>query len=405
MSVSKRKNGFYIMMRPFGGTLVGVKTSARTKSRAKEIETMVLMACKSADYRALDPESREICVRMFQNQGWAIPDDLRQEEGPSKEMTLWRAVEIFLNYPSVIDCKAKERYIMCLKHLVKFFSKEKPIKDIWAPEIRMYQNQRLAEGARPTTVNWETGTLSRLFGVMVEMQVLNVNPVRLVKQLSRKSSEREAYISKADVQAISNDCPEWFRPIIWTAYYTGMRRGEIVGFKRRNISLKKRIITISPEATKEGHWKRVPNELELVPILQVAMGFSLNEREDLFTLHDSYGVRPLKHEAVRNPWRRACAALKLKDPWPRFHDLRHTWKTNARRSGMDPEIRESILGHSSKQRMVSERYGRISAEELVSAIDSMTFDHGDTEILVSQVKRPPVKSNSRIDIEKMLTGC
>jgi integrase len=39
----------------------------------------------------------------------------------------------------------------------------------------------------------------------------------------------------------------------------------------------------------------------------------------------------------------------------RFHDLRQTWKTKARRSGMDPEIRESFMGHSTRMRSVSER--------------------------------------------------
>ncbi len=46
------------------------------------------------------------------------------------------------------------------------------------------------------------------------MQLVSVNPVRLVEQLSRESSEREAYISLTDVEAIVQKCPEWFRPII-----------------------------------------------------------------------------------------------------------------------------------------------------------------------------------------------
>jgi len=50
---------------------------------------------------------------------------------------------------------------------------------------------------------------------------------------------------------------------------------------------------------------------------------------------------------------------------------------------MDPEIRESILGHWFKEKSVSERYGRISDEELVRAIDRMAFDHGRTEIYVA----------------------
>ncbi|MFA6222651.1 MAG: hypothetical protein WC647_10105 [Desulfomonilaceae bacterium] len=70
-------------------------------------------------------------------------------------------------------------------------------------------------------------------------------------------------------------------------------------------------------------------------------------------------------------------------PRPRFHDLRHTWKTNARRSGIDSEIRESILGHSNRSLDVSERYGIISDDELVAAIDKFTYDHGLTQILVA----------------------
>ena len=49
---------------------------------------------------------------------------------------------------------------------------------------------------------------------------------------------------------------------------------------------------------------------------------------------------------------------------------------------MDPQIAESIMGHWYKERTVNERYVRISDEELIQAIDAITFDHGPTEILV-----------------------
>ncbi|MCX5860882.1 MAG: tyrosine-type recombinase/integrase [Deltaproteobacteria bacterium] len=82
-------------------------------------------------------------------------------------------------------------------------------------------------------------------------------------------------------------------------------------------------------------------------------------------------------------WDRKVSKIKLESP-PRFHDLRHTWKTNARRSGMHPEIEQAIMGHSQRGMNVHERYGRIGDQELIEAIDRMTFDHGETEILVAQ---------------------
>jgi len=40
------------------------------------------------------------------------------------------------------------------------------------------------------------------------------------------------------------------------------------------------------------------------------------------------------------------------------------------------------IGHWFKEKSVSERYGRISNEELLQAVDAITFGHGETEMLV-----------------------
>ena len=60
-----------------------------------------------------------------------------------------------------------------------------------------------------------------------------------------------------------------------------------------------------------------------------------------------------------------------------FKDLRHTWKTNAQRSGMHPAIADAIVGHRSAL-AVEDRYIRVSDEDLFKAVDSMSFDHGVT---------------------------
>lgn len=96
------------------------------------------------------------------------------------------------------------------------------------------------------------------------------------------------------------------------------------------------------------------------------------------------GRAPSPH-SLRKPWTRAVRRVDL-NPAPTIHDLRHVWKTNAMRSGTDHEIREAIVGHRTGRTM-AERYGRISDNDLVKAIDRMTFDHGKTEILVGRPTR------------------
>jgi integrase len=143
------------------------------------------------------------------------------------------------------------------------------------------------------------------------------------------------------------------------------------------------MILLGPEDTKEGDFKRVPIRREMVPILEQCLRVSSIASGHVFLMNDGGGVRPVSIEACKYPWKRAIEGLGFEHP-PLFNDFRHTWRANARRSGMDPVIAESILGHWHRERSVNERYGRVSDEEFLRAVDSMRFDYGPTEIVVSR---------------------
>jgi hypothetical protein len=56
-------------------------------------------------------------------------------------------------------------------------------------------------------------------------------------------------------------------------------------------------------------------------------------------------------------------------------------------SGVSDQIAEMILGHALRGKRVDERYGYVSDEELVAAIDKMTFENGTTQILVASARQ------------------
>ena len=380
--VTKRGKNYYLRLRPFGGKEIGVKTNVLTKTEAKRIEMAVMTACRSSDYRALDPDSREVCVRMFRNQGWAMPSDLWKEDPAPNELTLWRGVRLFLTYPGIAESPNRERYQQSFTHMVTHWGQDIPVKAIWIPQIKEYQIARLRQGAAPSTVNKEKSALSKMFQVLVELRHVDVNPARLVTNLSEKLGERQAYISASDFSSIVSLLPQWLVPIAQTAYYSGMRQGEILGLTRKHVRLSQRLIVLGPEDVKESHWKRVPIHQDLVQVLQDAMRVQSLHCVKVFLFQGSQIIR----YAIKRPWDKACRKIGL-SPSPTFHDLRHTWKTNARRSGMDPEIRENIMGHWYRGRNVNERYGRIGDKELINAIDLMTVEHGETEILLSDFRK------------------
>lgn len=397
MTIVRRGNRLNIVFDPFKERRkVWVRVNTQRKIEAEQIEMAILTACRSGDYRALSPIAREATIRMFQSRCWQLPPSLSaRESGHQDQLTLWKAHELFFKSPEIRHARGRWRYEFALAHVVAKFGKDYPLKDLRAPELKLYRVERVNAGAAPATVNRELSTLSKLFNVMLDLELVDENPVGRIKALSEKSGERQVYLSRTDVERIASKCPSWFQPIVWTAFYTGMRRGEILGLTRKRVNLAKRIIYLGPENTKEEHWKRVPIHFELLPVLEQVLRTPVLGSDKVFFLQDEKGIRPLGMETFKNPWERACKALqeeeqrqkpetpKWEKPWPRFHDLRGVWKTNARRSGMHPEIEMAIMGHSQRRRSVHERYGRISDRELLEAIDTMRFDHGETEILVS----------------------
>lgn len=400
MAVTKRGKSYHILFRPFDDKLVGIKTFATNKTEAREIELSILAACRTGDFGSLSPTSREACIRMFQNQGKGLPVGLSLAN-PRDGLTLWEAAELFLKYPEIRESKTRDRHEASLVNLVHNFGRDTALGSLRVPDVKRYMFDRRNQGAAEGTVNREKGTLSRLFQVMMEQELVDHNPVEKIKNFSEKSGQREVYLSFGHFQRIVELVPAWFRPIVQTAYYTGMRRGEILNLSRAQVSLKSRMIVLSAENTKEGHTKRIPIHGELIPVLKEALKVSLMNGDKVFLIGDDKRVHSPSKDSTKNPWRKAMKKLGLTDPRPRFHDLRHTWKTNARRSGVDFEIRESIMGHATRQRSVSERYGRISDEEFIRAVDMMTFDHGETEILVA--RRAGQGALAR-DVNRMLTS-
>ncbi len=156
-----------------------------------------------------------------------------------------------------------------------------------------------------------------------------------------------------------------------------MRRGEIVGLKRNQVNLERRMMVIAPPGTKEKNWKRIPISRDLHNVLVEILSVTILRCDSVFTI-DGHRTNP---ESFKRQWKNAVKGI---DPAPKFHDLRATFKVNMRNSGVDPEITETIMGHSTRVKNVKERYGRILDAELIQTIDKLHFDFGPTVILTAK---------------------
>jgi integrase len=274
------------------------------------------------------------------------------------------------------------------------------LEEIDVREIEEYVAHRISMGMKNSTVNREKATLSKMFTILRKSKKVRENPCREVHNLSTKDSERKVYISYSDALEIFDRLPSWCRPIVQTVYYSGMRLGEAFNLESHQIDIDSRIVNFRPSEVKENDWKMVPVHKDLVPVLEQVLSSMAPNGNRLFLIEDRRGLRVPSHESIKNPWRKAVDGMGLQ-PRPRITDFRHTWRRNARMSGIQDSIAEGIMGHWTAEKPVNRRYGALIDEgELVSAIDQMTYDHGRTRILVHERKCPrPIQGLVRVRVD------
>ncbi|MFH1116564.1 MAG: hypothetical protein V1792_21835 [Pseudomonadota bacterium] len=172
MAIVKKRGTYHLAIR-LNGRQVWVSAGTGSKTRAKHIERQIVMACKARDYRSLDAEARAVCVQLYQNQRWTVPEDLLAA-GP---LTLGRAMTDYTTTnPINIFC----RFLM-------HFGAATPVTDIWIPQVKEYVQARQAEGAAASTINEEKAALSRLLQDLVDARMLEANPALMVPNLSEKA--------------------------------------------------------------------------------------------------------------------------------------------------------------------------------------------------------------------------
>jgi hypothetical protein len=131
MSLKKRGKGWSLRFRPFGD-LDRVQIPVATKLEAQQIKAELIKACRFGDFFGMSPIAQKLSIGLYQKHDRPLPHDVVVEKESSKDLTIWEASEMFLNYPTVKQAKTKVRHLYSLGHIVKYFGKDRLVKEIWA---------------------------------------------------------------------------------------------------------------------------------------------------------------------------------------------------------------------------------------------------------------------------------
>ena len=199
-----------------------------------------------------------------------------------------------------------------------------------------------------------------------------------------------------------------------TLLYTGLRRGELLALRWRNLDLQKATLAVVETGYKLGDGRYIikepktpqsrrsvtlpPSLVELFKgyradqeLLRIQLGVSLNPDDFVFIRPDGSPVNP---GAVSLAFRRIIKRAGLKHI--RIHDLRHTHATLMLKAGVHPKVVSERLGHANigitldtyshvlpgLQEAAAEKF-----EEAVEAGASPNLDSSVSKMLANSAKR------------------
>jgi integrase len=234
------------------------------------------------------------------------------------------------------------------------------LTDISVDDVQAYADRLLATGARPSTIHNAVIPLRVI--CRWRRREVPVNPtdglllpaVRLVRP--RIASAPEARLLVAALRA--SDRPLWA-----TAIYAGLRRGELMGLRWRDIDLATGVIEVVRAWDPKEHEMVAPKSAagtRRVPVAAALRAFLAPAKLAAPTDPERFvfgsGAAPFSASATAERARRAWKRVGL-DPI-RLHDCRHTFASLMIAAGVNAKALSTFMGHANIS-ITLDRYGHL----------------------------------------------
>lgn len=250
------------------------------------------------------------------------------------------------------------------KNIVAYFSGQ-TLQKMTATQIQKFLIYlRTEKGFAPENVHHHYRTLNMVFAFAMKQEVIQKNPMDKVDK-PKIPKKKVCALSQEEAVVFFNaldSCPLDFRCLLHLLITTGLRRGECIGLKWRDVDEVRSMVQIERNVTytvKTGIIVNTPKTAassRIVPIMDSTL--SLLKRlkqqrqsesptailEDSFIFPSESDIfSPRNPDAVTRRVKRFMTAHGLPDMSP--HDLRHSCATLLLSSGADIKSVQEILGH------------------------------------------------------------
>ena len=236
-------------------------------------------------------------------------------------------------------------YRVKLGHVVRLLPAR--LSDVDAAACERFISRRIAEGAAATTVKKELRALGATLRHAKRSGLYERDPFAVLPEYPETYKPRERFIVPLELVALVNALPRTRAAHVVFIVATGARWSESVRAELGDIDGP----MVQLRGTKTKAARRI---VPVPPMMRGALAWSLHEAPEEGRLFASWGN-------VRRDLAVACKAIGIAPVTP--NDLRRTFATWLRISGVTPDIIGAALGHTTS-RMAELVYGRIAPADL-----------------------------------------
>jgi integrase len=238
-------------------------------------------------------------------------------------------------------------------------------------KLEDYVAAKRRAGLAPRTINRRLNILHEILEAAVRRQLIRSNPVKLVDRPAEprrrwkiltpvEVGRVERALRELAVEAEGEEERRWIeqaRVVFLTILGAGLRRGEILALRWRNVSLADpagssvRVVeTWVRDAADTPKSERGERTIALGPALADEL-FQYRRRarfqgdDERVFCHPQTGG-PLPHKRYAETFRAALKKAKIEGPMRPFHDGRHTSITNSAAAGLSPAALMARAGHA-----------------------------------------------------------
>jgi len=278
---------------------------------------------------------------------------------------LFDIIKRYLEYANQ-NHKAPKRAERACKQF-KIFFKNVLLTDITPAKIESYKTKRLKDGVKKATINRELKVLSPFFNYAIDHELFHsTNPVEKVKLFKLEKTPFRV-VSEFEYMKFYDHAALHLKPIIKCAYYTGMRKAEILNLKWKDVDVLEGILLV--RASKNYDYRQIPINESLKE-----MFLSLEHCSDYVFTYEKRPMREFKTAFSTALKRSGVESF-------RFHDLRHTFASNlARQDGVSLLTVMEILGHGSLD--ITKQYAHPSPEDKIKAVNSIVIRKPEIEPII-----------------------